>query len=85
MGRRDDLIAQYADDLKNKCGMDADMELLRKVTTRGRRKSRHGQVNCREEEKAASLSRNLGWENSSPPVCMQSHKVISFLLPSSKT
>ena len=32
MGRRDDLIAQYADDLKNKCGMDADMELLRKVT-----------------------------------------------------
>ena len=32
MGRRDDLIAQYADDLKNKCGMDADMDLLTKVT-----------------------------------------------------
>jgi hypothetical protein len=32
MGRRDDLIAQYADDLKNKCGMTADMDLLEKVT-----------------------------------------------------
>jgi len=32
MGKRDDLIAQYADDLKNKCGMDADMDLLTKVT-----------------------------------------------------
>lgn len=32
MGRRDDLIAKYADDLKNKCGMDPDMDLLRKVT-----------------------------------------------------
>jgi hypothetical protein len=32
MGKRDDLIAQYADDLKNKCGMDADMALLTKVT-----------------------------------------------------
>jgi len=32
MGRRDDLIAKYADDLKNKCGMTPDMELLRKVT-----------------------------------------------------
>lgn len=32
MGKRDDLIAQYADDLKNKCGMDADMGLLTKVT-----------------------------------------------------
>lgn len=32
MGRRDDLIAQYADDLKNKCGTEPDMELLRKVT-----------------------------------------------------
>lgn len=32
MGRRDDLIAQYADDLRNKCGMNPDMELLRKVT-----------------------------------------------------
>jgi len=32
MGRRDDLIAQYADDLKNKCGMTADMDLLTKVT-----------------------------------------------------
>ena len=32
MGRRDDLIAQYADDLKNKCGMTADMALLTKVT-----------------------------------------------------
>ena len=32
MGKRDDLIAQYADDLKNKCGMDVDMDLLTKVT-----------------------------------------------------
>lgn len=32
MGRRDDLIAQYADDLKNKCGTEPDMDLLRKVT-----------------------------------------------------
>jgi len=32
MGKRDDLIAQYADDLKNKCGMTADMDLLTKVT-----------------------------------------------------
>jgi hypothetical protein len=32
MGKRDDLIAKYADDLKNKCGMDADMDLLTKVT-----------------------------------------------------
>jgi hypothetical protein len=32
MGRRDDLIEKYADDLKNKCGMTPDMDLLRKVT-----------------------------------------------------
>jgi hypothetical protein len=32
MGRRDELIAKYAADLKNKCGMDPDMELLTKVT-----------------------------------------------------
>lgn len=32
LGKRDDLIAQYADDLKNKCGMDPDMDLLTKVT-----------------------------------------------------
>ncbi len=32
MGRRDDLIARYADDLKNKCGMTPDMDLLTKVT-----------------------------------------------------
>jgi len=32
MGKRDDLIAQYADDLKNKCGMDPDMGLLTKIT-----------------------------------------------------
>ena len=32
MGKRDDLIAQYADDLKNKCGMSPDMNLLTKVT-----------------------------------------------------
>lgn len=31
MGKRDDLIAQYADDLKNKCGMTPDMDLLTKV------------------------------------------------------
>lgn len=32
MGKRDDLIAQYADDLKNKCGVEPDMGLLTKVT-----------------------------------------------------
>jgi hypothetical protein len=32
MGKRDDLIAQYADDLKTKCGMEPDMALLTKVT-----------------------------------------------------
>ncbi|RBW55122.1 DUF2853 family protein [Ruegeria sp. A3M17] len=32
MGKRDDLIAKYAEDLKSKCGMDADMDLLTKVT-----------------------------------------------------
>jgi hypothetical protein len=32
MGKRDDLIAQYADDLKTKCGMTPDMTLLTKVT-----------------------------------------------------
>jgi len=32
MSKRDDLIAQYADDLKNKCGVEPDMELLKKVT-----------------------------------------------------
>lgn len=32
MGKRDELIQQYADDLKNKCGMTPDMDLLTKVT-----------------------------------------------------
>lgn len=32
MGRRDDLIEQYANDLRTKCGMTPDMDLLRKVT-----------------------------------------------------
>lgn len=32
MGRRDDLIAKYAEDLKTKCGMQPDMDLLTKVT-----------------------------------------------------
>ena len=32
MGKRDDLIAKYADDLKTKCGMTLDMDLLTKVT-----------------------------------------------------
>ncbi|MGI9367315.1 MAG: DUF2853 family protein [Ruegeria sp.] len=32
MGKRDDLIAKYADDLQNKCGMSPDMDLLTKVT-----------------------------------------------------
>ena len=32
MGKRDDLIVQYADDLKNNCGMSPDMDLLTKVT-----------------------------------------------------
>lgn len=32
MGKRDELIEKYADDLKNKCGMTPDMDLLKKVT-----------------------------------------------------
>ena len=32
MSKRDDLIAVYADDLRNKCGMEPDMDLLTKVT-----------------------------------------------------
>ncbi|RMH43191.1 MAG: DUF2853 family protein [Alphaproteobacteria bacterium] len=32
MSRRDELIATYADDLRNKCGVEPDMDLLRKVT-----------------------------------------------------
>lgn len=32
MGKRDELIAKYAEDLKTKCGMDPDMDLLTKVT-----------------------------------------------------
>ena len=32
MSKRDELIAKYADDLKNKCGMEPDMDLLTKVT-----------------------------------------------------
>lgn len=32
MGKRDELIAKYADDLKSKCGVQPDMDLLTKVT-----------------------------------------------------
>lgn len=32
MGKRDELIAKYADDLKTKIGVDPDMDLLAKVT-----------------------------------------------------
>jgi len=32
MNKRDELIEKYADDLKNKCGVAVDMDLLRKVT-----------------------------------------------------
>ena len=32
MGKRDDLIEQYAADLKSKCGMEPDVDLLTKVT-----------------------------------------------------
>lgn len=32
MGKRDDLIAKYAEDLKTKCNMTPDMALLTKVT-----------------------------------------------------
>ena len=32
MGKRDDLIAKYAEDLRDKCGSDPDMDLLTKVT-----------------------------------------------------
>ena len=32
MSKRDELIQKYASDLKDKCGMSPDMDLLRKVT-----------------------------------------------------
>ena len=32
MSKRDELIAKYAADLKEKCGVSADMDLLTKVT-----------------------------------------------------
>lgn len=32
MSKRDDLIAMYAADMKEKMGMDADMDFLKKVT-----------------------------------------------------
>ena len=32
MGKRDDLIAKYAEDLEKKCGVTPDMDLLTKVT-----------------------------------------------------
>ena len=32
MGKRDDLIEKYAADLREKCGMEPDMDLLKKVT-----------------------------------------------------
>ena len=32
MSKRDELIAKYATDLKEKCGVNADMDLLTKVT-----------------------------------------------------
>lgn len=32
MGKRDDLIARYAEDLKTKCSMEPDMALLTKIT-----------------------------------------------------
>ena len=32
MGRRDELIARYAEDLRTKCGIEPDMDLLTKVT-----------------------------------------------------
>lgn len=32
MGKRDDWIAKYAEDLKTKCNMTPDMDLLTKVT-----------------------------------------------------
>jgi hypothetical protein len=32
MSKRDDLIAKYAADLKDKCGVNPDMDLLTKVT-----------------------------------------------------
>lgn len=32
MSKRDDLITLYAKELKEKCGIDADMDLLTKVT-----------------------------------------------------
>jgi hypothetical protein len=32
MGKRDDLIEKYAEDLKKKCKMDPNMDLLKQVT-----------------------------------------------------
>ncbi|MEM9732697.1 MAG: DUF2853 family protein [Pseudomonadota bacterium] len=32
MSKRDELIGKYADDIRNKCNQEPDMDLLRKVT-----------------------------------------------------
>ncbi|SEM51015.1 Protein of unknown function [Gemmobacter aquatilis] len=32
MSKRDELIAKYAEDLRSKCGMEPDLDLLTKVT-----------------------------------------------------
>jgi|TARA_R100000935_G_scaffold46318_1_gene69673 hypothetical protein len=32
VSKRDELITRYADDLKNKCGVEPDLDLLTKVT-----------------------------------------------------
>ncbi|AJE44862.1 DUF2853 family protein [Celeribacter indicus] len=32
MGKREELIAKYAEDLRSKCGMEPDLDLLTKVT-----------------------------------------------------
>ncbi|EIE50126.1 hypothetical protein AL036_02175 [Salipiger aestuarii] len=32
MSKRDELITKYAEDLRGKCGMEPDMDLLKKVT-----------------------------------------------------
>ncbi|MCC5970347.1 MAG: DUF2853 family protein [Pararhodobacter sp.] len=32
MGRRDELVQRYADDLRSKCGVEPDMDLLTKIT-----------------------------------------------------
>lgn len=55
MSKRDELITRYADDLKNKCGVEPDLDLLTKVTI-GCGPSIYKALYARRGSKAATFS-----------------------------